>query len=176
MPDREIGSCYASASILPWSTDQMRSLFTWQPWFIMGNIHIEAACLPLNFPKHLKISQDTVCCSCGKRGVARSFSFVRSINDGKRTSMPTYLLRDLTVKGNIDGNIEHFLKKTILEKLGISEITEIFFFFFQSFVCYFCKNMNLRLNILLSIDKSVAIDKSKTHVLRIIRSLLLNLR
>ena len=88
----------------------------------MDNIHIEAACLPLNFPKHLKISQDTVCYSCGKRGVARSFSFVRSINDWKRTSIPTYLLRDLTVKGNIDGNIEHFLKKTILEKLGISEM------------------------------------------------------
>ena len=105
----------------------------------MGNIHIEAACLPLNFPKHLKISQDTVCCSCGKRGIARSFSFVRSINDWKRTSMPTYLLRDLTVKGNIDGNIEHFLKKTILEKLGISEITEIFFSFSNRLYVIFVK-------------------------------------
>ena len=53
-------------------------------------------------------------------------------------------------------NIEHFLKKRIKEKLGISELKQLknFFFLFQT-VCIFdfCENMNQGLYILFLVDK-----------------------
>ena len=45
MSDIEMGSFYASSSILPWWTDQMKILDMRKLWFTIDNIRFEAACL-----------------------------------------------------------------------------------------------------------------------------------
>ena len=52
------------------------------------------------------------------------------------------------------GNIEHFLKKRLQEKLGISEMKKYNFVFLFPIACSFdfCKNMNPRLYILFLVN------------------------
>ena len=59
---------------------------------------------------------------------------------------------------NSPTKIEHFLKKRTFEKLGICEMKQLKkFFFLFPMVCIFdfCKNINPRLYILFSVDKSM---------------------
>ena len=62
----------------------------------------------------------------------------------------------LSFKGMLHRNIEHFMKKRICEKLGISEkLKKIYFLFPTVCIFDFSKYMNPRLYILFLVDKSM---------------------
>ena len=66
------------------------------------------------------------------------------------------LLSVKKLKGMLRRNIENFLKKGIYEKLGISEMKKLIFFFLFPNVCiFFAKNTIPRLKILFLAGKSL---------------------
>ena len=69
-----------------------------------------------------------------------SFIFMMRVFDGNVNSKKKPFCKDKCLKGILRRNIELFLKKPIEEKLGISQIKQVNFFFpfLTVFIFYFC--------------------------------------